>query len=155
MFFIWPAAHLMVNMLSLAIFLVNGYAFYKLATLRGLPNAWFAFVPFFGLYMTGMIGDSMKYNHYKINQYIRDIPLAFAMPIAALSTNILVYVPLIGPIAVWAINVLLWAAGVMIYYFTFSMYAERNMVIPFTLLSIIPIVGPCLILYCLKDRRMY
>ena len=47
----------------------------------------------------------------------------------------------------------LWAAELMVYYFVFSLYGEPKMVLPFTALSIIPVVGPCLVLYVLKDRR--
>lgn len=152
MFF--TTAHLIANLINLALFLINGYAFYKVARVRMLPNAWLAFIPIFGLYITGLIGDSMKYNHYKINRYISDIPLAYALPLAALATNLLQFIPILGGIAVLVINLALWLAEIMVYYFVFSLYGEPKNVYLFTALSIIPIVGPVLMLYCLKDRRI-
>ncbi|MBQ8599584.1 MAG: hypothetical protein IJ411_05660 [Oscillospiraceae bacterium] len=139
--------------LTLAVYLVSSYAFYKVAKIRMLPNAWLAFIPIFGLYITGMIGDSLKYNHYKINHYISDIPLAYALPILSLATNVLGVVPLVGGLAVSLVSLLLWAAEIMVYYFIFSLYGEPKNCVLFTALSIIPVVGPLLVLYVLKDRR--
>ena len=79
------AGGMISSLISVAVFLITGYAFYKLASVRMLPNAWLCFIPFFSLYMNGMIIDSLKYNHYKINQYISDIPLAYALPALAIA----------------------------------------------------------------------
>ena len=144
---------LVSSILSLAVYLVSSYAIYKVAKIRFIPNAWLAFIPFFSLYMVGSIADSMKYNHYKINRYIGDIPLSYALPIAAIATNFLGVVPLIGGLAIWVINLALWATELLVYYFVFSLYGEPKHVVPFTALSVIPLVGPCLMLYVLKDRR--
>ena len=72
---------------------------------------------------------------------------------AALATNFLPLIPLIGGLATMVVEFALWAAELMVYYFVFSLYGEPKMVLPFTALSIIPVVGPCLVLYVLKDRR--
>lgn len=144
---------LVSSVLSLVVYLISSYAIYKVYKIRFIPNAWLAFIPIFNLYMVGRIIDSMKYNHYKISHYISDIPMAYALPIAALATNLLPMIPLLGSIAVWVINVALWAAEILMYYFLFSLYAEPKQTIPFTALSVIPVVGPVLILYVLKDRR--
>ena len=103
--------------------------------------------------MNGMIIDSMKYNHYKINRYISDIPMAYALPILSLATNVVHVIPLFGGLAGLVIGVILWASEILMYYFLFHLYAEPKQCIPFTLLSLIPLVGPILILYVLKDRR--
>lgn len=144
---------LITTLLSLAVYLIGSYAFYKLAKIRMLPNAWLAFIPVFSLYITGMIGDSLKYNHYKINHYISEIPLAYALPILSLASTVIGNVPVLGSPLVAVIELVLWAAQIMVYYFVFSLYAEPKHCIPFTVLSIIPVVGPCLLLYVLKDRR--
>ena len=62
-------------------------------------------------------------------------------------------IPLLGSLAVWLINLVLWAAEILMAYFVFHLYAEPKQTIPFTVLSIIPVVGPVLMLYVLKDRR--
>ena len=144
---------LVSTVLSLAVYLVSSYAIFKICKIRFIPNAWLAFIPIFNLYMIGQIIDSMKYNHYKINHYISDIPMAYALPIAALATNVLPMIPLLGSIAVWVINVALWVAEILMAYFVFALYAEPKQTIPFTALSVIPVVGPALMLYVLKDRR--
>jgi len=144
---------LVSSVLSLAVYLVSSYAIFKICKIRFIPNAWLAFLPIFSLYMVGQIIDSMKYNHYKINHYISDIPMAYALPIAALASNVLPMIPLLGGIAVWVINLALWAAEILMAYFVFHLYAEPKQTIPFTVLSVIPVVGPVLMLYVLKDRR--
>ncbi len=144
---------LISSILSLAVYLISSYAIFKLCKIRFLPNAWLAFIPIFNLYMVGQIIDSMKYNHYKINSYISDVPMAYALPIAALATNLLPMIPLLGGIAVWIVNVALWAAEILMAYFVFHLYAEPKQTIPFTVLYVIPVLGPLLILYVLKDRR--
>lgn len=141
------AGGMIASFISIAVFLVTSYAFFKLACVRMLPNAWLCFIPFFSLYMNGMIMDSLKYNHYKINQYISDIPLAYALPALALAQNFLA-VSFITSI----ISLILALAEILLYYFVFSLYAEPKSKILFTVLSIIPFVGPLLILYVLRDR---
>ena len=147
------ASGLLASVLTLAVYLIGAYAIFKVAKIRFIPNAWLAFIPFFNLYMNGMIIDSLKYNHYKVNRYISDIPMAYALPILSLASNVVYIIPLIGGLAGWVIGVLLWAAEMLMYYFLFHLYAEPKQCIPFTLLSLIPLVGPILILYVLKDRR--
>ena len=154
MFYLLNAAGgLLSSLLSLAVYLLGAYALYKVARLRFLPNAWLAFIPIFNLYMIGMILDSMKYNHYKINHYLSDVPLSYVLPIAALVSNLLPVIPLIGDLAVWIVNLGLWLAELLMYYFIFHLYAEPKNTNLFTLLSVIPLLGPILTLYVLKDRR--
>ena len=86
------------NMISLAIYIVSAFAFYKLAKLRCLNNAWLAFIPFFSLYIIGYIGDTLKYNTAPFN------------------------------------------------------HAPQNKFL-FTILSLIPVVGPLLILYATRGYR--
>ena len=144
---------LLADVITLAVYLIGAYAIFKVAKIRFLPNAWLAFIPFFNLYMSGMIIDSMKYNHYKINRYISDIPMSYALPLLSLASNVVYVLPLIGGLAGSIIGILLWASEILMYYFLFHLYAEPKQCIPFTLLSLIPLVGPILILYVLKDRR--
>lgn len=145
---------LLADILSLAIYLIGAYAIFKVAKIRFIPNAWLAFIPVFNLYMNGQIIDSLKYNHYKINHYISDIPMAYALPILSIATNVVHMLPLIGGFGGWIISVLLWAAEILMYYFVFSLYGEPKYEIPFTVLAaVIPMAGPILILYTLKDRR--
>ncbi len=154
MFTLFAVTSSLINtLLSLAVYLISSYAIYKVARVRFIPNAWLAFIPFFSLYMLGMIGDSLKYNHYKFNAYIGDIPLAYALPLAAILQNFLPAIPVLGGPAVTLLGLALSAAQIMVYYFIFSLYADPKNILLFTVLSIIPVVGPLLILYVLKDRR--
>lgn len=154
--FLSPAVtilRLLFSLIGLAVFLLNGYAFYKIAKLRFLPYPWFTFIPFFSLYMRGLIADSLKYRHYTLNAYLADIPLAYALPFAAIISNFTGFIPVIGGLVGALLSLLLWAAQVMVYYFIFAQYAEERQVLAFTLLSIIPLAGPLLILYSVRDRR--
>lgn len=143
------------SLLTLGLYLLSSYALYKVAKVRFIPNAWLAFIPVFSLYMVGLIIDSLKYNHYKINHYICDIPMAYALPLASIAaSSILPMIPILGSPAAALIEVALWIAQVLMYYFVFSLYGEPKHTIPFTLLStFIPLAGPILVLYVLKDRR--
>ena len=148
------SANLLANVLSLAVYLLGAYAIFKIAKIRFIPNAWMAFIPVFNLYMVGQIIDSLKYNHYKINRYISDIPMAYALPILSIATNFIYKLPLIGGLSSTLISIVLLVAEVVMYYFVFSLYGEPKKEIPFTVLSaIVPLAGPILVLYVLKDRR--
>ncbi len=154
MFTLFAVTSSLINtLISLAVYLLSSYAIFKVAKIRFIPNAWLAFIPFFSLYMIGYIGDSLKYNHYKFNAYLGDVQLAYALPIAAIIQNFLPAIPLLGGPANTLVSLLLWAAQIMVYYFIFSLYSEPKQILLFTVLSIIPVVGPLLILYALKDRR--
>ncbi len=145
---------LVSTVISLAVYLLSSYAVYKVAKIRFIPNAWLAFIPFFSLYMVGLIIDSLKYNHYKINQYISDIPMAYALPIASIiNSMVLPNIPILGGPAAAVIALALWASEIVMYYFIFSLYGEPKNVVPFTVLSALPLLGPVLTLYVLKDRR--
>ncbi len=140
-------------LIGLAVYFIQSYAIYKVAKLRFIPNAWMAFIPFLQLYMMGYIGDTLKYNHYKINAYIADIPLAYALPIASILTNVAPSVPILGGPAAAILALAVFAGELMVYYFIFSLYADPKNATIYTVLSIIPLVGPILVLYTLKDRR--
>lgn len=154
--FLSPAVtilRLLFSLIGLAVFLLNGYAFYKISKLRFLPYPWMTFIPFLSLYMQGLIADSLKYRHYTINSYLGNIPLAYALPLVSILNNVIARLPLIGGVASLVVVLALWAAQVLVYYLIFSQYAEENQVVLFTVLSIIPVVGPALILYSVRDRR--
>lgn len=145
---------ILTSVLTLAVYLLGAYAIFKVAKIRFIPNAWLAFIPVFNLYMNGQIIDSLKYNHYKINHYISDIPMAYVLPILSIATNVVTMLPLIGGFAVTLISLALLVAEIVMYYFIFSLYGEPERLILFTVLSaVIPLAGPILILYVLKDRR--
>ena len=84
------------NMISLAIYIVSAFAFYKLAKLRCLNNAWLAFIPFFSLYIIGYIGDTLKYNTAPFNHYLSDIPLAYALPLLSIFSPVAANSPSVG-----------------------------------------------------------
>ena len=133
------------NMISLAIYIVSAFAFYKLAKLRCLNNAWLAFIPFFSLYIIGYIGDTLKYNTAPFNRYLSDIPLAYALPLLSIFSSVAYAVPLLGGLVSSLLSLL-------VYLFVFQQYAPQNKFL-FTILSLIPVVGPLLILYATRGYR--
>ena len=149
---VFSISSIIADLFRLASFLITGFAFYKVASIRFLPNPWMAFLPIFNLYMTGSLADSMKYRFPKINRVIGDLPLAVLLPATWVFSQLII-ARLFLPLAV-LISFACWAVEIMVYYFIFSLYGKPSMAIPFTVLSIFPLVGPCLILYCLKDRRI-
>ena len=71
----------LTSLLSLGVYLLQSYASYRLAVVRGLPNPFFAFIPFFQLFMLGQIGDSMKHLNRRVYDVFASVPLAYALPI--------------------------------------------------------------------------
>ena len=140
------------NMISLAIYIVSAFAFYKLAKLRCLNNAWLAFIPFFSLYIIGYIGDTLKYNTAHFNRYLSDIPLAYALPLLSIFSSVAYAVPLLGGLVSSLLNLLVYLGQVLVYLFVFQQYAPQNKFL-FTILSLIPVVGPLLILYATRGYR--
>ncbi len=139
-----------LGFVQLALYLVTAFSFYKLANIRRIPNAWLAFIPFFQLYIVGYIGDTLKYNTAPFNRYLSDIPLAYALPLLSILSGVVGVFPLIGFIGSSLMSLLVFVGEVLVYLFVFEQYAPQNKFL-FTALSLIPVVGPCLILYSIRD----
>lgn len=165
---------------SLGVYLLQSYAIYRLAVVRKLPTPIFAFIPFFQLFMLGQIGDSMKYMDRQINNLFGNIPFAYALPLLSIAGSILRY-PLSGIMSlISSFGMLLIYYLVFSYYagryrilFT-SICCLPLLVTALGILSILPVfgvffalasgflsiatiitpvLGPLLILYCLRGRR--
>ena len=127
------------SLIQLAIYVVSAFAFYKLAKIRCVPNPWLAFIPFFSLYITGYIGDTLKYNNPPFNRYLCDIPLAYGLPLLSIFSSVAWAVPMLGSLISSLISLVLYLAQVMIYLFVFQQCAPKNKFL-FTLRSFIPVV---------------
>lgn len=143
------------GIISLGIYILSAFAFYKLGKLRGIQNSWLAFLPIFQLFIIGSIGDTLKYNNNALSQRLFNVPLAYVLPGAAMVASFSYMIPLIGGLVNLALSLALFLGQVLVYYMVFDRYASPNMTILFTLASLIPVVGPILILYCLKDEHAY
>lgn len=168
------------SILRLLVYLLQSYAIYRLASVRNLPNPVFAFIPFFRLYMLGMIGDSLKYMNRQVNDLFGRIQFSLALPIISIATSILAYP--FNSIA----SLLLSFAQLLMYYLIFSFYVPRlctlftaicalpTVVLVLSILSqfplfgllfgvanmfvvlaatVTPVVAPLLILYSIRGRR--
>ena len=174
--------NLLYNLLALAVYLLESYAIYRLAVIRGLPNAIFSFIPFLQLFMLGAIGDTLKYQNRSINNLLGNLPLAYALPIISVAGSILRY-----PFSLLA-ELLVSLGTVVVYYLVFFWYARKNCVL-FTVIAclpvlvavlaifaalplvggvfalaagllgiaavVAPIAGPLLVLYTIRDHRGY
>ena len=166
--------------LVILVYLLESYAIYRLAVVRGLPMPVLAFIPFFQLYMLGQIGDSLKYMNRTVNDLLGQIPLAYALPLLSIAGSLLRY-PLTLFISMVSSLVML-----VVYYLVFSFYEPKFSIlftaicslnfifyvllilsrVPFLggiagvlggivleLLQYTPVVGPLLILFCLRGYR--
>lgn len=133
-----------------ALYVLTALAFYHLARLRGLAYPWLAFIPFFNLYQMGSIGDTLKFNSSPFNRYLADVPLAYLLPILALVTGLLNVLPIIGGLLYFLCQVVLYLLQLLIYLFIFQQYCPQKKYL-FTILSIIPLVGPILVLYTTRS----
>lgn len=173
---------LFMGLIPLIVYLLQSYAIYRLAVVRGIPNPLFAFIPFFQLFMLGQIGDSLKYRSDWVRDLLGRIPLTYALPLISIAGSLLRY-----PLSVLA-SLVVSLGMLVVYYLVYYHYAGK-LCIPFTiftclpvLLSILtilsvipflgklfepiisvlmiasslaPIIGPILILFCLKNYRNY
>ena len=140
------------SIVQLAVYIVSALAFFKLAKLRCMPYPWLAFIPLFNLYVIGYIGDTLKYNTAPFNRYLSDVPLAYALPILSIVSSMAWAVPFLGGLISGILSLVVYLAQVMVYLFVFQQYEPRNTFL-FTLLSLIPVVGPALILYSIREYR--
>ena len=140
------------SIVQLAVYIVSALAFFKLAKLRCMPYPWLAFIPLFNLYVIGYIGDTLKYNTAPFNRYLSDVPLAYALPILSIVSSMAWAVPFLGGLISGILSLVVYLAQVMVYLFVFQHYEPRNKFL-FTLLSLIPVVGPALILYSIREYR--
>ena len=140
------------SIVQLAVYIVSALAFFKLAKLRCMPYPWLAFIPLFNLYVIGYIGDTLKYNTAPFNRYLSDVPLAYALPVLSIVSSMAWAVPFLGGLISGILSLVVYLAQVMVYLFVFQQYEPRNKVW-FTLLSLIPVVGPALILYSIREYR--
>ena len=129
----------LVGLIDLAVYLITAFAFYRLAKLRCVNNPWLAFIPFFSLYIQGYIGDTLKYNCPPFNRYLYDLPLQYALP-------------LLGGLISLVLQLAVYVGQLLIYLFIFQYYEPEKKYL-FTILSIIPVVGPLLVLYCTRRYR--
>ncbi|GKH47469.1 MULTISPECIES: hypothetical protein [Anaerotruncus] len=172
----------LTSLLSLGVYLLQSYAIYRLAVVRGLPNPFFAFIPFFQLFMLGQIGDSMKHLNRRVYDVFASVPLAYALPIVSVAAVLLRY-----PFSTLA-DLLVSVGTLVVYYLVFYFYARKQCVL-FTVIAglptivsilailslmpliggafiyaagilavaavVTPVVGPLLILYSIRGYRMY
>ena len=143
--FFGGTAALLQTLANLAIYLLEAYAIYKLCRVRSLSNPFFAFIPFFQLYLFGCAGDSLKYRSRTIDSILGNIPLAYALPLISIIGSL---VWGMGSLAYYVLK----AAYVVVYYLIFDYYEPHNRIL-FTVLSVIPLVGPLLVLYSLRGYR--
>jgi hypothetical protein len=139
--------HSMFWIISFVVYLVNAYAIFKLALIRNILHPWMAFIPIFNLYMFGMVGDTLKYTYRQVDDAIGNIPLAYVLPIASLIATSL------GGIFGWAGRLVIQVGSLLVYFLVFSFYSYKNRIL-FTILSLIPIVGPLLLIYSIRDQRI-
>ncbi|MEG1448506.1 MAG: hypothetical protein RR048_04205 [Oscillospiraceae bacterium] len=135
--------------IAMLIYLVNGFAFYKIGKIRGVQYPWLAFIPVFNLYMIGVVGDSLKYTNYNINKHFDRIPLALALPLAYVVFDMLSFPTLFARIGQLALYLL----QLMIMYLVFEFYDSKNKIL-FTVLSVIPVVPSILILYVTRKIKI-
>ena len=143
-----PIPHMRFQFIIMFVYLVNGFAFYKIAKIRGIQYPWLAFLPMFNLYMIGVVGDSLKYTNYEINKRFQKIPLALTLPLGYLVIN-MSYITLVSTLAQLA----LYCLQLMIMYLVFDFYDSKNKIL-FTILSIIPVVPSILILYVTRKIKI-
>ena len=142
----------LVGLIDLAVYLITAFAFYRLAKLRCVNNPWLAFIPFFSLYIQGYIGDTLKYNCPPFNRYLYDLPLQYALPMLSIFSSVAYMVPLLGGLISLVLQLAVYVGQLLIYLFIFQYYEPEKKYL-FTILSIIPVVGPLLVLYCTRQYR--
>ena len=107
--------------------------------------------PLFQPLHPGYIGDTLKYNCPPFNRYLYDLPLQYALPLLSIFPRWPTWC------RCWAADQLVlqlavYVGQLLIYLFIFQYYEPEKKYL-FTILSIIPVVGPLLVLYCTRRYR--
>ena len=140
------------GLVNLAVYLLTAFAFYRLAKLRCVNYPWLAFIPFFSLYIQGYIGDTLKYNCSPFNRYLYDVPLQYVLPLLSIFSSVVYAIPMVGGLVSLVLQLVVYLGQLLIYLFIFQYYEPQKKYL-FTILSIIPLVGPLLVLYCTRGYR--
>ena len=164
-------------LLVILVYLLESYAIYRLSVVRGLPIPLLAFVPFFQLYMLGQIGDSLKYTNRTIDDLLGQIPLAYALPLLSIAGSLLRYpltlfISMVSALAMVIVYYLVFSFYEPKLSILFTAICSLNFVfyvllilsrvpvlggvagqlggVVLQLLQFTPVLGPLLILYCLR-----
>lgn len=136
-------------MLFLVVLLLLGYipfsiGLYRMAMKCGVENPWLAWIPFANLYVIGLIIRELKFQNY-------DIPKPeLVLPAAAALNFIIGNIPFIGQLYGLAVLLL---TGLALY--RLNMIFKKDSALLFTLLWLVPLVGPFLILSVSKYDPEY
>lgn len=136
-------------MLLFVVLLLIGYipfsiGLYRMAMKCGVENPWLAWIPFANLYVIGLIIRELKFQNY-------DIPRPeLVLPVAAALNIVIGNIPFIGPLYSLAVLLL---SGLALY--RLNMLFKKDSALLFTLLWLVPLVGPFLILSVSKYDPEY
>lgn len=142
----------LVGLIDLAVYLLTAFAFYRLARLRCVRYPWLAFLPFFSLYIQGYIGDTLKYSCPPFNRYLYDVPLQYVLPLLSIFSSLGWVVPFVGGLVQLVLQLAIFIGQMLVYLFIYQYYEPQRKYL-FTILSVIPLVGPLLVLYCTRGYR--
>lgn len=117
---------------------------YRMAMKCGVENTWMAWIPFANLYVVGLIIRELKFQNYEVPKP------EMVLPAAAFIGMIINRIPFIGSLYGLALAALMLLA----LYRLFTLFKKDSAML-FTLLSLIPLVGPFLILSVSKYDPEY
>ncbi len=78
--------------------------------------------------------------------------LQYALPLLSIFSSVAYMVPLLGGLISLVLQLAVYVGQLLIYLFIFQYYEPEKKYL-FTILSIIPVVGPLLVLYCTRQYR--
>ncbi len=117
---------------------------YRMAVKCGVENPWLAWIPFANLYVMGLIVRELKFQTYEVPRP------ELVLPGAALLNIVISQIPFVG--MVYSLAVLL-LTGLAIY--RLNLIFKKDSALLFTLLWLVPLVGPFLILSVSKYDPEY
>lgn len=124
-----------IGIISLVMFLMISYSYYKMAKKEGIDNAWLAFVPVANLYIMGKIA--------KDNCSTKDPEVKLCAGYGIML--VLMIIPIIGQILSFVLSIYLMIVAFKVQYAIFDKYSEKA-TLYLILLIIFPIVIPFILL---------
>ncbi len=136
-------------MLFFVVMLLIGYipfsiGLYRMAEKCGIDNPWLAFIPFANLYVMGLIVRELQVQNYNIPRP------ELVLPAAAILNLVIGRIPFIGGLYGLALFLLM---GLALY--RLNCIFKKDSALLFTLLWLIPFLGPFLILSVSKYDPEY
>lgn len=115
--------YVIIALIGIVLYIIQAYGLYKMAQRRGIEHAWLAYVPVAQYYIMGALLGNTEIKGIRFNP-------AFALPISTVAIPsvcvVLMFIPILGWIAIAAISVAYIVVYYILLYRLFQLYKPES-----------------------------